>query len=83
VDFGEPVVFTAERTSWSVNTLHEQMITSRVLGRSLSGFLLLIWQARGFDAKQKSKPVTVQACKNFSDFSVFRLSMRLQKLQFL
>jgi hypothetical protein len=27
-DFAELVVFTAERTSWSVNTLQEQMITS-------------------------------------------------------
>ena len=32
VDFGELLVFAAERTSWSVNTLQEQMITSRVLG---------------------------------------------------
>jgi hypothetical protein len=47
-------VFTAERTSWSVNTLQEQMITSRVLGAFLSALLLWISQAAGFDAKQKS-----------------------------
>jgi hypothetical protein len=48
------VVFTAERTSWSVNTLQEQMITSRVPGTFLSALLLWISQAGGFDAKQKS-----------------------------
>jgi hypothetical protein len=48
------VVFTAERTSWSVNTLQEQTITSRVLGAFLSVSLLRISQAGGFDAKQKS-----------------------------
>jgi hypothetical protein len=76
-------VFTAERTSWSVNTLQEQTITSRVPGRFLSVSLLWISQAVGFDAKQKSLVKTLQSCKKTRDFSVFRRSSQLQKLQFL
>jgi hypothetical protein len=44
---------TADRTSWSDNTLQEQIITyaSPAFIRAL---LVLIWQAAGFDAKQKT-----------------------------
>jgi hypothetical protein len=76
-------VFTAERTSWSVNTLQEQTITSRVPGAFLSVSLLWISQAGGFDAKQKSDFKTLQYCKNINIFSVFRPPPQLQKLQFL
>jgi hypothetical protein len=76
-------VFTAERTSWSVNTLQEQTITSRVPGAFLFVSLLWISQAGGFDAKQKTQVKTFRGCKNPSNFSVFRLPSRLQKLQFL
>jgi hypothetical protein len=76
-------VFAAERTSWSVNTLQEQTITSRVPGAFLSVLLLWISQAGGFDAKQKSDLKTLQYYKNVNIFSVFRPPSHLQKLQFL
>jgi hypothetical protein len=76
-------VFTAERTSWSVNTLQEQTITSRVPGAFLSALLLWISQAGGFDAKQKSDLKTLQYCKNVNIFRAFRSQPQLQKLQFL
>jgi hypothetical protein len=76
-------VFTAERTSWSVNTLQEQTITSRVPGAFLFVSLLWISQAGGFDAKQKSELKTLRSCKNVNIFSAFRPPPRLQKLQFL
>jgi len=53
-------VFTAERTSWSVNTLQEQTITSRVPGTFLFVSLLWISQAGGFDAKQKIQVKTLR-----------------------
>jgi hypothetical protein len=76
-------VFTAERTSWSVNTLQEQTITSRVPGTFLFVSLLWISQAGGFDAKQKIQVKTLRGCKNPSNFSILRVSARLQNLQFL
>jgi hypothetical protein len=77
------VVFAAERTSWSVNTLQEQMITSGVPGIFLAALWLWISQAGGFDAKQKSYLKTLRYCENVSIFSAFRRSPRRQKLQFL
>jgi hypothetical protein len=49
----------------------------------LSASLLLISQAAGFDAKQKSQLETLQPCKKLSIFSAFRSRARSQKLQFL
>jgi hypothetical protein len=49
----------------------------------LSISLLWISQARRFDAKQKRLVKTLRSCEKPSNFSVFRLSWPLQKLQFL